>query len=169
MKNNTKPSRGKANLMKHLFTYFMLFIHLNIVYNPQLQGMDKKIATHVQSPIPAISILEKINNNPINHKDEGGNTVAHFLAPTAIEDRALLVTIFNEFIKKGLDPQIRNLEGKTARQVALDKYSCHRNYCYASNGNLFHRLEMGFSPNDTFVLESDNMTISFKHDQSSAL
>jgi len=155
--------------MKHLFTYSMLFTYLNIIYNPQLQGMDKKIATRVQPTISAMFILEKVNNNPINHQDKEGNTVAHFLAPTAIEDRALLVTIFNEFIKKGLDPQIRNNEGKTAQQVALDKYSCHRNYCYASNANLFHRLEMGFSSNDTFVLASDNMTISFKHDQSSAL
>lgn len=147
--------------MKHLFAYSLLFICLNVFNNHSLQGMDRAVVTAKKPQVCAISILNTVKNTPINYSDERGNTLAHLLAPLAIEDRASLVKIFNEFIKKGIDPRIRNNEGKTAKEVALDKYAHHRHYCYASNANLFHRLEMGFSPHDKFVLEDDNMTISF--------
>jgi hypothetical protein len=175
-------NRGKC--LKNLS---ILFLCSFVFVNHHLQGMDKPnisvqpISVSFSSFLQqnqtlsgndiaqkALSLLQNTNLS-VNQQNQEGNTLAHLLSPIAIEDRALLVNIFNEFIKKNIDPRILNNKGQTAKNVALDKNHRHRHWCYASNANLFHRLEMGFSPNGKFVLESDNMTISFKIDHSASL
>lgn len=120
-----------------------------------MESRDNKFAKEI------LQILQD-TTYPVNTQNEWGNTIAHLIAETIIENRALLVNIFNLLIKKNIDPFMLNNEGKTPKKIAHDKKIKNRHWCYDSNANLFYRLELGFSENDQFVLHDDEMTISFK-------
>jgi len=136
---------------------FMIFL---LLFNAQSSAMEQDF---IDSSPQHKSIADLIAN--INQQDGLGNTQAHSLPP--IQNRLELVSIVNIFIAKGLQTSLKNNQGKTAKEVAMDNFvQCNDpsiKWCYRSYANLLDQLERNKSTKGQFVLEKDGNTISYRY------
>ena len=164
---NTKQ---EYNITEQIIVMFKKYgVNFNIVVSTPIE--QPLLHHHINHPLPlkALLLTHFVNEIDINQQDHNGDTVAHILPP--IGNRGTQGDIFNMFIRKGLNPHIKNNEGKTAKEIALERctemeklftinpdpsrFYNEQKQCYKSNAHLLEKLEMGYSPNDRFILHRD--------------
>lgn len=145
------------------FNRFEIFKKYGVSFNIPLE--DGNTLLHRYGIIPQ-SVLWLLKNTDIdvNKQNNKGDTVAHILASAFTSNTAILVSIFNQFIKKNINPFIRNKKNRTANYVGFTedcKYS--KNY-YTPCAILFVELEkifdtetLSFNPRARFSLLNDRI------------